>query len=53
LLADTWNYPCTQLPPCTKKIYNKGGKEGALAVMKALAKEGLGKLIAKSAQRGK
>jgi len=35
-----------------KKFRNKGRKEGALAAMKALASEGLGKLIAKSAHRG-
>jgi len=35
-----------------KKFRYKGGKEGALAAMKVLASEGLGKLIPKNAHRG-
>jgi len=49
LFADAWNYPCTSL--LAQKNHNKGGKEGALAAMKALAKDGLRKLSDESAHR--
>ena len=48
----SWKKPRFKFTACKKKFRSRGNKGGAVAAMKLLENDGLGKLIPKTAHRG-